>query len=372
MKIRTITCHDVYNYGASLQAYALQHFLSSQKHDVKIIDYKPQYLNRTYNFWYVSEKSRFYKQTKKNPFLHLLYSIWNIQHTYATWGRIYPFKHFKKKYLTCTNTYHTTKELQKNPPQADLYIAGSDQIWNTILPNGKDPAFYLNFGPSTTKKISYAASFGIERLDDTLRNNVKEYLTQIDEISVREKTGLQILQELGFKGTEVLDPVFLIDKDNWVNTFALSKRIIKEKYILVYDIFQDNKTLIQKAKLLSAKYNLKIIAINDSKKTPYAEINISNGGPIEFLNLIFNAEIIISCSFHATAFSIIFNKSFYVFYNKENISRMRDFLCGINLLDRLNPESLDSTINWGKVNDLLIKKITISKNFLLDAIDICK
>ncbi len=366
MIIKTITCHDVYNYGASLQAYALQYFLAKQGHNVEIIDYIPDYLNRTYNFWYISDKSRFYNISQKNPLIHLLYSIWNIPRTYATCGRIYPFKKFKSSHLKCTHKYRTYLELKQDPPKADIYIAGSDQIWNSLLPNGKDPAFFLNFGEKTTKRISYAASFGIPSISKDIKKQTQLYLSCFNKISVRECTGAKILQELGYNSTVVVDPVFLLKSSEWKDLITTTKRIIKEDYILVYDIFQDNEQLTTATKELSAKYNLKIVSINDNKKSSYAHINISNGGPIEFLNLLYNASFVISCSFHATAFSVIFNKPFWVFYRKSNISRMMDFLKIINLEQCLNPQSFEpNEINWSKVNAQLKGHISKSIEFLL-------
>ena len=366
MIIKTITCHDVYNYGASLQAYALQTFLTKQGHDVEIIDYMPDYLNRTYNFWYISEKSRFYNISQRNPLIHLLYSIWNIPRTYATCGRIFPFKKFKSSYLKCTHKYRTYLELKQNPPKADIYIAGSDQIWNSLLPNGKDPAFFLNLGEKNTKRISYAASFGIPSISKNLKKQTQLYLSCFNKISVREYTGTKILQELGYNSTVVVDPVFLLKSNEWKDLITTTKRIIKEDYILVYDIFQDNEQLTAATKELSAKYNLKIVSINDNKKSSYAHVNISNGGPIEFLNLLYNASFVISCSFHATAFSVIFNKPFWVFYRKSNISRMMDFLKIINLEQCLNPQSFEpNEINWNKVNAQLKEHISKSIEFLL-------
>lgn len=108
------------------------------------------------------------------------------------------------------------------------------------------------------------------------------YLSCFNKISVREYTGTKILQELGYNSTVVVDPVFLLKSNEWKDLITTTKRIIKEDYILVYDIFQDNEQLTAATKELSAKYNLKIVSINDNKKSSYAHVNISNGGPIEF------------------------------------------------------------------------------------------
>lgn len=131
MKIATITCHNVYNYGASLQAYALQRYLSQAGHDVQIIDYKPYYLNNRYNWRHIPAESRLYPY-KDYVGTQCIYFLLKNRKIYKTIGRKRKFDDFRKKFLTLTdNTYTSAEELRATPPQADLYIAGSDQIWNT-------------------------------------------------------------------------------------------------------------------------------------------------------------------------------------------------------------------------------------------------
>lgn len=149
MKIATITCHNVYNYGASLQAYALQRYLSQEGHDVEIIDYKPYYLNSRYNWRHIPAESRLYPY-KDYVGTQCIYFLLKNRKICKTIGRKRKFDDFRQKFLTLTdNTYTSAEELRATPPQADLYIAGSDQIWNTACENGKDAAFYLDFDPTT-------------------------------------------------------------------------------------------------------------------------------------------------------------------------------------------------------------------------------
>ena len=160
MKICTITCHDVYNFGASLQAYALQHYLESLGHEVEIIDYRPAYLYKKYD-WKAFTSRKFEK------FNSIFITRWMFR--CAKWcylrfslGRKKCFDEFTKRYLHLTPvSYHNFVELQRNPPQADIFIAGSDQIWNPLFPNGKDPSYYMDFASHGTKRISYAASFSV-------------------------------------------------------------------------------------------------------------------------------------------------------------------------------------------------------------------
>lgn len=169
MKIATITCHNVYNYGASLQAYALQRYLSQEGHDVEIIDYKPYYLNSRYNWRHIPAESRLYPY-KDYVGTQCIYFLLKNRKIYKTIGRKRKFDDFRQKFLTLTdNTYTSAEELRATPPQADLYIAGSDQIWNTACENGKDAAFYLDFGSDDTRRISYAASFAVSEIAPAYR-----------------------------------------------------------------------------------------------------------------------------------------------------------------------------------------------------------
>lgn len=372
MKINTITCHDVYNYGASLQAYALQQHLRALGHDVQIIDYIPDYLKGAYNFWYIPKNHRFYGICKKSRLFHLIYSVRLAPITYRTYGRIKPFKHFKKQFLNCTEVqYRDIKSLCDNPPVADLYIAGSDQIWNTNLPNGHDPAFYLNFGNKDTRRISYAASFAISQLSKSDEAKVKEYLSHLDAISVREKTGVQILESMGYNGENVLDPVFLLSKSDW-QSLAGCKPIVDGKYILVYHLFERNKDLAKMAVKYSRETGLKIVSINDKSSRAYADVNVSNAGPIEFVNLINNAEYVMADSFHATAFSLILNKPFSVFYHNSNGSRIIDCLEIAGLKDCYNPTKIVEGFDWDGVNMRLKVQIEASKFFLQQQLDFKK
>lgn len=371
MKIRTITCHDVYNYGASLQAFALQHYLESQCHDVQIIDYKPEYLCRQYKFWIVPKSSRFFKWIQISKLFHLLFCLYLAPIKFATYGRVPRFKKFKRKFLKCTKIYHSYEELKNDPPQADCYICGSDQIWNTVRPNGLDSAFYCNFGDSKTKRISYAASFGIPEIQPENVETVKKGLSCLECISVREATGQKILETLGYKGVNVVDPVLLLSKEEWEGKFDLSKRPTSHPYILVYDLNNNVPSLKQHALQLAKEKGWKIVSICGLEvNAKYADKVIKNAGPVEFLSYIRNASFVMSTSFHATSFSVIFNRPFACYYKNSNVSRMKDFLDAIGLSANLNPSVLTCECNWEDVNRLINKSTSSSKEFIRTAIGI--
>jgi hypothetical protein len=365
MKIKTITCHDVYNPGASLQAYALMKYLQELGHEVEIINYKPDYLS--YNLWAIGAK------WNKNIFLKILYYAYVIPKRLSLKKRRKKFDIFtKERLIITTEKYRSIDELKTDTPIADIYFAGSDQIWNTESPNGKDPSFFLDFVPEGAIKASYAASFSVSEIASEYIDFVKNRLVTFDFISVREKTGINILKSLGIEhGTVVTDPVFLLGKGQWEK---LSKFQTDEKYIFVYD--QENNPEIKKAALKLAKqYNLRIYAIESLYPRPYADRKIKDAGPEEFIGLIEQCEICLTNSFHCIAFSLIFNKKFYLFkrtHQKVN-SRMLDLLDDLGLNNRIGTEDQDelgmNEINYQVVNDIIEQKRQKSINYINSVIE---
>ena len=189
MKIKTITCHEVYNHGASLQEYALLKYLENLGHEVETISYKPPYLSNHFKLWIVSSP-----KWGKNFFLRTLYLGIKLPKKLYNLTRKKNFDLFSKEWIPSTvDRYTSNEELKNNIPEADVYICGSDQIWNSFFQNGKDPAFYLDFVPDEKLKLSYAASFAIDELEEDIKDFVKKKVTRLDFISVRETSGVKIL-----------------------------------------------------------------------------------------------------------------------------------------------------------------------------------
>lgn len=359
MKIKTITCHNVYNAGASLQAYALAEYLNSIGHECRIIDYKPDYLEH-YKLFGVSNP-RYDK-----PVLRELYNIAKFPgRLKARFGkRKKEYDRFTSDYLPVTNEfYFSNEELKSNPPEADIFFAGSDQIWNSLFNNGKDPAFYLDFAPLSAVKASYAASFATENIATELKPQIKEWLSNMDYISVREGSGLNILNDLGIQGAvQVLDPVFLLPKEKWESIIEYTAE--NDPYILLYD-FDINEQLGLATRELAHKNGWKVYSYLDN---PYCDCCFENKGPRTFLGLIKNAEMVISNSFHATAFSLIFEKNFWVINRKEAINmRMRDLVESINLGKRLVSNGFDinfEAVDFSMIKELFKKKIDESKAYI--------
>ena len=364
MKIKTITCHDVYNVGASLQAYALQTYLQNENHDVEIIDYKPDYLSNHYSFTSVGNP-------KYNlPIVRVLYIMAKFPgRLKAKIGkRKKNFDCFRDQYLKLTEKrYHSCQDLADDLPDADVYIAGSDQIWNPLFNNGKDPSFFLSFVPDDKTKVSYAASFTLNSIDSDSKHFMKPLLKRLDKISVREKSGINILENMGLQGICVCDPVFLLNSNEW-KSLAIPYR--KKNYILIYD-FDFNPEIYDSVKEYSEKNDLEIVSVY-KKSNLYYERKF---GPREFLGMVNNADLVVTNSFHACAFSIIFHIPFIAFSRKESLnSRIIDLLDDVKLLSLYNTDISEKVlrIDWSKVDtqiELLKEK---SKEYLNSCINISK
>lgn len=367
MLVKTITCHDVYNHGASLQAYALQTYLSGLGHEVKIIDYKPDYLSGHYKLWTVSNP------VFDKPIVKQAYLLAKLPGRLIALRRKRKFDEFTRDYLHLTShRYHSNEELKANPPQADVYIAGSDQIWNTLFQNGRDAAFYLDFAQKTSKRIAYAASFATKDVVEEYRPFVRQMLHNFDAVSIRENISLPLLASLGRNdGVSVCDPVFLLSRDQW--NALLPQENMCERYLLVYDCEKKSplRSIVQR---ISREKGLKIYNVSNFTFS-YADKNCSSASPLDFVRLIRDAEFVISNSFHATAFSIIFEKDFYVVNRSEGINeRMKSILDELGLSDRLisaDSEMLFSNVDYQKALPLLDEIVHSSKDFLNQSLGQC-
>lgn len=371
MKICTITCHDVYNHGASLQAYALMKYLNNKGHDVEIIDYKPDYLSGHYKIFSIDNP-----KWEKNIITKIIYLSLKVPYKIPGLKRKREFDKFTKKYLNITpNRYSSNEELKLDIPQADAYLCGSDQIWNSLHRNGRDSAFYLDFVPNNKIKASYAASFATDSIDDVYKEFVKENVSKLDGVGVREISGVKIVHDLGIKkAVNVFDPVFLLDENEWNK---IGKANFNEKYILVYDF--DKNPLIEKlAKEIANKQGYKIYTISHYK-AGYEDKSFRYSGPETFVSLVRNAEFVISNSFHAVVFSIIYEKQIAIVNRTEGINtRMRDLLNCLKLENSMVKDSdykldeLLEKIDYKLVKSILNEKIKFSKEYLENVLSIKK
>lgn len=298
-KIGILTYHDAYNYGAVLQSYALQHKLSEIFPDdkVEIIDYKCKKILPVTDFWEICKKK----------------GVKGILHYFHMKRRKKVYNKFVKENLELSPEYNSVKKLSEDIHNYSMVISGSDQVWNYNL-NGDDDVYLQLFHRGTVRKASYAASFGLSKIDNEYVEKYRKALKEFYKISLRENSARKIVSEqLSLESEVHIDPTLLFSKEQWAN-FAQAD-VNKKKYILVYMI-QYQKSVIREAEKLSKKYNLPIIIISKGIKpigVKYKHKNFST--PQQFVGYIRDAEYVITNSFHGTVFSIIFNKNFCVELN---------------------------------------------------------
>lgn len=365
-KIGMITFHSAHNYGAMLQVYALQKTLLNNGYQAEIIDYRDKKIMSGY---------KLFKLNKKNLYTIIKSFASSLFFLIPNYMRAKRFNNFLKKYLKTTKIkYKSEKELKDNPPDEDIYIVGSDQVWNTALTGSLKDAYTLNFGKDNVKRISYAASIGKSEIPDTLKDIFKEKISKIDKISVREEQAKELLSGLINKNIDVvLDPTLLLEKEKWMSLIE-KKEKEKEKYIFIYGIGERDR-LYKIANYFSEKTNLKLVHF-DNKNKGYKNVLKSaySDGPIEFLNLIKNAEYVIAQSFHGTVFSLIFRKKFFVIPDKTTSSRVINLLKKLGLEDRIinSIEEIgdyDREINYEEVESKLKFEREKSLEFLKNSID---
>lgn len=313
-----------------MQAFALQKYLESQGHNVRIIDYKPDYISCNFKLSIIANP------IYDRPVIRQMYLLAKLPGRILALRQKKMFDDFTSKYLKLTKRYNSYEDLKADAPDADIYIAGSDQIWNTLFNNGRDPAFYLDFGKASTKRISYAASFATKEIVPEYRQFVSQELKNLDAVSIREKISLPLLRELGrVDGVAVCDPVFLLSEIEWNQISQRGRSInLTKKYILVY-LTDRSDTIMDIARRLSKDTGWEIVLVGCPSKR-YRHRYIPNIGPLEFVFLISKASFVISNSFHATAFSLIFKKNFCVVNRTEGINeRMKSILDEFGLSHRI-------------------------------------
>lgn len=311
--IGIITMHRVLNYGSYLQTYATCKFIQSCGCKATIIDYLFP------NDYHKSLAAKRPKTRKQNNWIQNKIAGICFRLIHQNEGlRKEKFASFYQKELTFTKPYQSLDELQQDPPLFDIYITGSDQVWNPIW-IGTDTAFLLSWAPKNRPKYSYAASFGLKELPSDISRSFKTYLERYTAISIREQS--DILEKMGLpKGKVVLDPTFLLNKEEWKGVIS-HEPLIQGPYILCYLLdytFNPFPYAHKVIKYIAKKTGYKVVMITSDPTNILRGYHVyPNCGPYDFLNLFYYAQFIITSSFHGTAFAINFQKSFISIVNDE-------------------------------------------------------
>lgn len=343
-KAGIVTFHRAMNCGAMLQAYALQEVLG-RRFDAYILDYRCE------EFEYVYK----YKRSIKSYIRFLGKFILKHKICSQEINRSKLFKDFSDKYFRRSAKF-TVKNVFKSNDEFDFFVAGSDQTWNPKWSNA-DWNYFLEFSDDA-KKYSYAASFGGDKVEEQYKDKITSLLSTFKSILVREYSGLDILKTLGIKNDNtgaVCDPVLLLSKEEWLSRFDLESN--NKGYILLYFAACQTNS-VEFAKKIAKETGKKVIYYNSfgTKNINDSFENLIEAGPVEFLSLIYNADLVITTSFHALAFSLIFNIPFVYELNKEK-SNNNPRLENLASICEVNSRKLDSVenfrfedIDWEKVN----------------------
>lgn len=294
MKINVITLHRVTNFGSLLQTYATQKTLEKLGLQAEVTDFVPEGLTFYRSVW-----PKGHSTVKRLIKLLPLLFCNTIQFSMSDC--------FLRKYIRLTKKrYGSYGDLVADLPEADVYLSGSDQVWNTQ--NSNPPAdlgaYYLAFA-GDKKRVAYAGSFGKDDFSPEETAMVTAWLKEYSAISVREDTALNTLREFGLNGVHVVDPTLLLTPDEWRK--LCTKKAPKPGYVFIYNLNR-NKVLEQAAVAIAKKKGLRVVNFADTFEfIPGAENRFGND-PLDFLNYLSNADYVVTDSFHGTAFSLNFSK----------------------------------------------------------------
>lgn len=364
MRIGILTYHRTHNYGAVLQAYALLNYLKKNGYEAEIIDYWPVYHKQyliNLNFL-TDKKTSLIKKCK----------------IFVTLFLTFPQKLIRYKRFQCfiTRNFKVTSKIAyisgaTIPNIYDVVIYGSDQIWrynNFKNFKGFDETYWGEYLNKSIKKIAYAASMGVLKTDITSQMYIKQHLNNFNRISVREyqlKNMLQSLIETDIK--HVIDPIFLLSKNEWINLAIKKNTSVPSRYLFVYNLNACSEAE-NLAKKIARLNNYEIITTyGNIQPLKFSKNYFQSAGPLEFISLISNASFVISSSFHGVAFSILFQKQFYAI-GMTDVSRVESLLNVLEISNRLlykdDEFKFNSHINYSKVNEKLNKFIQDSISFL--------
>lgn len=327
MKIGVMTRRYGYNYGSSLQAFAVRYVLESLGHEVKVLNYDEF---SQHPVWYI-----------KPIILKAIYLFVRIFMNSSRLGKqfnddkelIARFNNFDRQFIKpSTRKLRFGRQLKEEINDAECVICGSDQIWNPIL---FDKHFFLDFvDGSLKKKIAFATSFGVSVIE-TKREQIKNYLVDFSYISVREKQGACILDDLLGPSCYpvLLDPTMLVDKNLWAR--IQKPHHIPNKYIFCY--FLGTKIPHEYIKNFSKKHKCLVLNITSVTTRNCIEgIQERHLSPEQFLYTLNHAECILTDSFHASVFSVLFHKPFYIFNKFDNSSSKSQNSRIVTLVEKLN------------------------------------
>ncbi len=371
------------NYGGILQGYALAKACQKLGYDAKQISI--EFSKTTEQLKNSKEKDLFTRFIKKKTGLKKRFSKYVYYHLLDGNKRGSKFNSFYEYNIPHTEKVYSISNINETNELFDSFICGSDVIWQQNNPGMIKDIYYLGFVENEKRKIAYAPSFGKNFIPKENYSRTRELLSRFDALSVREESGKKILAELGLDSKLVLDPTLLISKDDWLQLCSHGDYFEKKQHYafayLLGEIPQNRKSITSYCK----KANLKLITIPyginrfRSMDFSFGDQQILNADPIAFLNLIRNADIFFTDSFHGIVFSSIFNVKYWAFPRNKSQhvnslnTRLENIVELLGTKDRyIKADDLysknDESINWSQVNRNMATAINNSKEYLKNAL----
>lgn len=359
MKVLTLTTQYANNMGALLQCYALSRFINGIKGvDCQVIDYHPDNANKSWTI--------FRKPTSIRDLVKICLTAIMVHKYPARIKSNKEVRRFINEFIPLTEQRYDSIAIKTNPPLADVFVCGSDQIWNPDIFHN-DLTYYFDF-TKQGKKIAYAAS-ATQVWDQTFARKVQPLLKDFSAISMREDINLDQVSFLsGLNVTTTIDPVFLLSAEQWMS--VAYEPAVKEPYILCYFIGTD-KHYNDIIKLIRSKTGYKVVHLNVNLHSwVKADYDILNVHPQMFVGYIARASYVLTNSFHCSAFSIIF-KRHLKFIRKTKANSRVETLCRCFNLDNVIIDKTDKNIVLPTLyNNVLdgMEYIEKSKQFIRDAL----
>ena len=287
--------------------------------------------------------------------------------------RAKPIREFIKKYIPLTSReYHSIQELRDDPPVADIYCTGSDQVWNSVWNEGIELPYFLDYVPEGKKRIAFAASIGRAKIGDDESQLFLDLLSKYSDISVREKSAVDFLSSIGISASWVLDPTLMLSREEWIK-LSIPKRYNSKNYLLLY-VLNWNDEIENFARRIGNRYGLEILRI--------CKTNITSDGirPIvvshveELISYFNDATCILTDSFHATAFSINLHTKFVSVAPPRFKTRIESLLSLVEAkqcyTECFDIDCYESKVNWDKVDSIIDSERQKTFKFLKRALDI--
>lgn len=354
MKVGILTFPNSPSFGASLQMNGLYCALQQLGCEVEIINYKNTYM----------KDKKHVKFHEKSVVKNAIISALDIPSKYK-------FNKFEKRmFFFPRKIINEKSDLGIIADRYDYLICGSDQVWNPLI-TGEDAHYFFDFCNQSEKKISYAASFGVDNIDDSFANKIAPLLHQFKRISVREEQAVEIIKKLmGIECDLVIDPSMLLTQKYWR---SLSKNVgnLPEHYIAKF-IFNYNENIENKIEELSKETGLPVIIIGGTILSKISNKNYTGPiGPDEWLYIIDNADYVVTDSFHGAAFSIIFHKKLFASLASSTNSRLKTLLKTFKMEDCIIDNfNLSNQVDYSNVQKLMDDRRRLSIDFLRNAMDI--